>query len=151
MKIKFTTILSSLVLASALLISIPARADQCDKLTTEMCKVFDRMSAEVKSVKDLNGFMNIDFDKAINGIHFDGIPEDCLERTLTASEKQRIKSAIDGFFDSCENKTYELTGGAVSKSEVSESFAPIRKQVAEAVAKSKTFSDFAENFQNIGL
>ncbi|MCH5214496.1 MAG: hypothetical protein J1E97_04825 [Muribaculaceae bacterium] len=151
MKIKFTTILSSLVLASALLISIPARADECDKLTTEMCKVFDRMSTEVKSVKDLNGFMNIDFDKAIEGINADNIPEYCLERTLTASEKLRIKSAIDGFFDTFENKTYELTGGAVSRRDVSESFAPIRKQVAETLAKSKTFNDFAVNFQNLGM
>ena len=136
------------LLVMLLVSAVPAKAQNCSSAVDKLCGVFNKMAQDVNSVQTMEAFENLDFDKTINASGIENLPDACLAYRLTTIDKDKINKAFDNFYNAVVNKTYSLTGGAVSKSDLSNMMKPMRDTFRNEVRKSTTLGQLGQNMSN---
>lgn len=121
----------------------------CDKVVDMMCQVFKNMITEVNNCNSIDEFSNIDFNKSLDGINFNSIPDSCTEYKLTKSDKIKLNGSIDDLTNSMVNKMYQLTGGMVTKEYIRTILNEQMNSMKVAVDKSVTLGDLADRFSSL--
>lgn len=148
---KTIKIFKTLFLLGIFLFSLNSYAQDCSQVSNKICEGFNKMSIEVKKCTSLDSFDSINFAGAMDSVDLSEIPDSCIDHLLTASDKSKIKKSMNGFLDTTVNKMVELFNGMASYSFVNSQFQPIREAMMEAVDKSDTLRELAENLESLNL
>lgn len=108
------------------------------------CSAFKNMAKEVNNSSSLGDFANIDWKNAIEKSHINDVSDAALKYKLTSSDKKRMEEAIDEFADAVAGKTYEMTGGLVSQSDIKAQMELSLKPVNNLINNSETVGDMAK-------
>ena len=126
-----------------------AAAQDCASQVDKLCEAFNTVGARLKLAKTLNQMDALNFDAAIEEAEVDQIPDECLGYVLTAADKTKLSETMDKFLGITLDKTYELTGGKITKTQITRELDYIKKGWANGLEKSKTLGEFVESFDEM--
>lgn len=125
------------------------KAQDCGRTVDLLCKSFTLMTKEVDKCTSLEDVMNLNYDKALDSLGGDDIPDSCMQYVLTKDDKIRVKSSVNKFFDAMIDKLNSLAMGLVSREALEQEMLPTRKAFDKAVDNAVTFQDLTDNLSNL--
>ena len=137
------------MVAILVMVGTTAKAQDCSKSIDSICETFNNISNAIGYVSSLEQFETLDFSAAImSGCE---VPEECLSYTLTKDDKKRIQKSLDGFVDAMINKTYELTGGMMQKSQIDQMMGYPKKTFKQMIDQATTLQDLGAAFSQFEM
>lgn len=133
----------------ALVMSMPAYSQNCSEAVDKICKSFDSMTAQMSKCKNTQDVDLLNMDIVVEESGLDNISDDCQSYVLTADDKAKLNEAFDKFMDVSASKTYELCGGAITKTQIARELEPLRKSWSEGLSGAATLGDFVEVMESL--
>lgn len=134
-------VFSFLFVMGVMLLSFNSKAQDCSQVADILCNALSKVTDQVNQCTTLDGLNKINFDSCIDEKAFNAVPESCAEATIADADKARIKTSFNTFFDTLANKTYQLCGGMLQRSDIDAQFNPAKAFYSQSIDQSKTYND----------
>ena len=127
--------------------TMPAQAQDCSKLTTAFVKTLDKIGVDIKRCNTLDEISDLDFEglsEKYFQLELDDIDASCLYTQLTPTDKKKLKSGFNTFFDNMINRMAEIYGSDELKQAFQEDVQPMKQQYYQMIDASDSFYELME-------
>ena len=131
------------------ILALSSYKGDCSLAVDKICYAFDSMKGQVKKCNSVEEMAGLDFDKSISSAGIEQIPDECASYVLTSEDKSRIIKSFNGIFDALADKTVELSGGMIPRSEIEKELKGFKTTFTDLVKKSTTLGNLADNMQKM--
>lgn len=116
-------------------------ASPCDAVADAFTMALDNTAKKISRCTTVEELSAMDFIATVDTVDIGSFPSTCLETQIPEIEKEKMKVSIDSFFDTLQQKTFELSAGFVEMDEIIARFAPFRQQMEQTLEQADTYGE----------